>query len=107
MRRMGILAMLVLLFGFGVALADDDSGMCSVEDWRYTHTPGLRMVTIEGTTTCKEGRISIRAYDTSDGSSKFMGVDDSHVNGFIFEAHITAIYEKPASMDIKYSIEVE
>ena len=91
MRRMGILAMLVLLFGFGVALADDDSGMCSVEDWRYTHTPGLRVVTIEGTTTCKEGRISIRAYDTSDGSSKFMGVDASLVSGFIFQSHMSLL----------------
>ena len=65
------------------------------------------MVTIEGSTTCEKGRISIRAYDTSDGSSKFMGVANSTVNGYIFKALVTAIYEKPASMEIKHSIESE
>ena len=101
---MGHIATLVLLLGFGAAFADDDAGKCSVEDWRYTYTAGLLVLTIEGSATCETGRIRVRAYDTSDGTSKFMGVAQTAIEGYIFSATVFAIYKNPASMDIKYAI---
>ena len=95
----------VLVTGWGTAAAQKPATeQCNVEDWRYTHTPALRILTIEGSTTCQKGHIRIRAYDTSDGSLKFMGVADGTIKGYIFTALVTAIYEKPASMKIKYRI---
>ena len=108
MKRTAWFSALVLLSGFGVAIADDgDSGKCNVEDWRYTYTAVMQMLMIEGSTTCDKGRIRIRAYGGPDSSKTFLGVADGYIRGYIFQATINAISEQPESMEIKYSIEAE
>ena len=99
MHRTVFLATFALLVGFGVAVGAE----CKVEDWRYRYSSST--LWIEGTTTCKEGRIHIRAYDTSGEKERFIGVEDTYIEGFIFKAYLRDIQQKPSSMDIKYSID--
>ena len=101
MHRIVCFISLALVMGFGVALGAE----CKVEDWRYRHVPGLQMVWIEGTTTCDKGEIQIRAYDTSEGTPKFMGVDGTFIEGHIFQASVSDVPKNPKSMEIKYAIE--
>ena len=77
MHRILCFITLALLVGFGVAIGTE----CKVEDWRYRHVPVLKTVWIEGGTTCDKGEIRIRAYDTSEGTPKFIGVDEPSSKG--------------------------
>lgn len=52
-------------------------------------------------------RRTTRFYDTSGGDAKFLGVGSGLVKGHTFEIAVMAIYKKPTSADIKYSIEPE
>jgi len=98
---------LALLSGLAVGAAGSaHTDECSIEDWRSRHSAG-RTLWIEGATTCEKGRIRIRAYDNSDDASVFIGIAEGVVEGYIFEAYISDISEKPKSVEIKYSIEVQ
>ena len=97
---------LALLSGLAVgAVGPAQADECSIEDWRFRHSAG-RTLWIEGATTCEKGRIRIRAYDNSGDALDFIGVAEGVVEGYIFEAYINDVSEKPESVDIKYSIEV-
>ena len=101
MHRIVCFISLALVMGFGVAIGAE----CKVEDWRYRHVPGLQMLWIEGSTTCDKGEIQIRAYDTSEGTPKFMGVDGTFIEGHISRASVRDVPKNPKSMEIKYAIE--
>ncbi len=107
MNRIVRFVPLALLMGFGAGAAGEDKAAeCGVEDWRYMHVAVLQKLKIEGSITCEKGWIRIRAYDTHGDSPKFLGVAESVAEGYIFEAFVDDIAEKPESMEIKYSIEV-
>lgn len=98
-----LFAVFMALFSIGTAIAcDDHIGKCEIEAWRYTHTPMMRMLTIEGSATCNNGSANIRLFQ--DG--KFLGVAKGIIEGHALSAMAMAIYEKPKSLKIKYSIEV-
>ena len=101
MHRILCFITLALLMGFSIAIGTE----CKVEDWRYRHVPVLKTVWIEGGTTCDKGEIRIRAYDTSEGTPKFIGVDDAFIEGHIFKARVRDVPKNPKSMEIKYAIE--
>ena len=69
-----IAAMASLIWGAS-ASADD----CQVQDWRWYHTPVVNMLTIEGVTTCANGRIAMMTYDQNGETRRFLGVADSFI----------------------------
>ena len=90
----------------GAALAcDDHIGTCEVEHWRYHHTAALRILGIEGTATCHEGEVTIRAYSGTEENPDFIGVDTAYIEGHAFKSSIFAVHERPDSVFIKYSID--
>ena len=101
MHRIVCFVTLALLAGVGVAIGAD----CKLEDWRYRHVPLLKIIWIEGSTTCDKGEIRIRAYDTSEGTPRFIGVDNAFIKGHIFKARVSDVPNNPRSMEVKYVIE--
>ena len=100
MRTLLMPILFVGMVGFGTAHAcDDHFGTCEVEDWKYSHT--MNFLTVEGVTTCDKGRIRIRMYT----SGEFVGIANGFVEGHTFEAISMTVDNRPASLEIKYSIE--
>ena len=86
-----------------VATQADDS--CKVEDWRW-YVPHGDTLAIEGASNCKEGRIVIRVYAKEGDEQKFLGVADTYVEGFAFEAYVDKV-DKPNDIAIRYTIDPE
>lgn len=100
-----ILLALALGMASGGALAcDDHVGKCEIEAWRYTHTPAMRVLTIEGSASCDKGSAKIRLF-TDPEKSQFLGVADGLIEGHALNAVAFAIYEKPEALFIRYSIQ--
>ncbi len=75
---------------------------CQIEDWRGHYMELLKAVSIEGTTTCETGKITIRAYD---GNGEFIGVGKDFIEDHVFTiGPIMGILQKPRSLDIKSTI---
>ena len=90
----------------GVAIAcDDHIGLCEVEDWRYYHTEAMRMLGIEGTATCNEGELTLRAYSGTEDDPNLVGVDTTYIEGHVFKTAIFAVHARPENLFIKYSID--
>ena len=75
---------------------------CQIEDWRWRYVELLKAVSIEGTTTCETGKITIRAYD---GNGEFIGVGKDFIEDHVFKiGPIMGILQKPRSLEIKSTI---
>ena len=100
MKITSIITALAVSIGMlsGTVMAHEVPGPCVVEDWRVDDNGPH--IGIEGVTSCKSGKISIRLYD----GDKFVGVTDGYIEGYIFEDWIV---NAPAVEDprIKYFIE--
>ncbi|MCY3794811.1 MAG: hypothetical protein OXG51_10620 [Gammaproteobacteria bacterium] len=83
---------------------DDHVGKCKIEAWRYTHTPAIRLLTIEGSASCNEGTVNMRLYVGDGEKKKFLGTADGIIEGHALKAVAYAIYEKPKTLSIRYSI---
>ena len=85
MKRASACAMAgAVLLGNTIAGADDS---CRVEDWRW-YVPHGDTLAIEGASNCKEGRIVIRVYAKEGDEQKFLGVADTYLEGYAFEAYV-------------------
>ena len=102
MSRMSasVLGGAALLLATAVVRADDT---CKVEDWRW-YIPHGDTLAIEGASNCKEGRIVIRVYAKEGDEERFLGVADTYVEGFAFEAYVDKV-DKPDDVAIRYSID--
>ena len=89
-----------VLLGTTVAGADDS---CKVEDWRW-YVPHGDTLAIEGASNCKEGRIVIRVYAKEGDEQRFLGIADTYVEGYAFEAYVDKV-EKPVDIAIRYNID--
>lgn len=78
----------------------DSAGPCRIDDWRWQYESMFNMITIDGTTTCETGWITIRAYD---GDGEFFGTHTGIVMGHAFQGIIDAS-RKPSSLTIKHTI---
>jgi hypothetical protein len=95
MKGFGLsLAIMGLFATFGSAIA------CEIEDWRYQDYSGH--IKIEGAASCKDGRLSIRAYNGR--TEEFVGATTTYIRGYTFETYITNA-SAPSGLSIKYSIE--
>ena len=93
------MATVVVLASTAVFACDDHYGDCSIEAWLWRHQ--LTFLSIEGVTTCDEGRVKIRMYD----GDRFIGVADGLIRGHALEAYHLNLESKPTDFNIKYSIE--
>ena len=73
---------------------------CQIEDWRWSYKR-FKAVTVNGTSTCEEGKITIRAYDEN---GRFIGADYNAVRGYSFTMTFFNIPVSPRSLKIKYTI---
>ena len=88
-----------------LALAcDDHIGKCEIEDWKYTYTPMMQALQIDGVATCDKGEVRLRLYDGEGDAQKFVGVETAYIEGHIFKTILLPV-EKPHALSIKYSIE--
>ncbi len=100
MRTLLMPILFIGMVGFGTAHAcDDHFGNCEIEDWKYRHA--MSFLTIEGVTTCDQGSIRIRMYT----SGEFVGIADGYIEGHTFEVISMSVDKKPATLEIKYSID--
>ena len=75
---------------------------CQIEDWRWQYVELLKALSIEGTTTCETGNITIRAYD---GNGEFVGTAKGFIEEHVFTVMpIMDILRKPRSLEIKSTI---
>ena len=103
MRRLIAAATASLLCAGIVQACDDHHGACEIEDWRYVAKSGDKLM-LEGVTTCDEGRIIFRLYDGDGDAAKFLGTDDTYIEGHVFKTYASDI-PPPRTLSIKYSIE--
>ncbi len=90
------LAMVALMLATWAAPARAD---CQIEDWRWSYNI-FGSLFINGTTTCEEGGITIRAYD----GEQFIGAASTLIGGYVFDVLITEVRESPRSLKIKHTI---
>ncbi len=116
--RIFTLTLAIFLLWFGSAVADDDHdhvGECEIVGWEWSHGTIniggviiIRSVTIEGSTTCASGSITIDLYEGTGESRTFIGTADGGIRGYAFSVTKTFDIEKtPSSLSIEYSIEPE
>ena len=75
---------------------------CKIEDWRwYVSDATDDTIWLEGTTTCRKGKIAIRAYD---GDDNFLGMTQGYITGYTFKDYMDNV-RAPQSLSIRYSIE--
>ena len=99
-----ILAVLVIQSHAQSGIEKTDDTDCRIEDWRWAYNDIMKMITIEGTTSCPAGRIIIRSYTGADGSTEYLGNADGYVDGHAFTALVTSVESKPDTLSIKYSM---
>ena len=73
------------------------------EDWRW-YIPHGDTLAIKGASNCREGRIVIRVYAKEGDELRFVGVADTYVEGYAFEAFSDQVV-KPEDIAIRYSID--
>ena len=88
-----------------LAVAAEADDACTVEDWRW-YVPHGGALTIEGASNCKEGYIVIRVYAKEGEEQRFLGVADTFVEGYAFEAYVDKV-DKPDDLVIRYTIDPE
>ena len=103
--KSGMIAIAGILLASSALACDDHFGKCDLEAWRYTHTPFMQAMTIEGSTTCDTGSATIRLFSSDSGSEEFIGVAQGLIEGHALQATALGIHKKPEDLSIKYSIE--
>lgn len=105
MKRVVFCALAASLILAGGAVAHDTSpGACKVEEWRWWHTKALRVMGIEGVTTCDTGTVNLRAYDQKDGGRIFLGVGSTFIEGRIFKTTILAVEPRPSDPVVEFTV---
>ena len=114
--RIFTLTLAIFLLWFGSAVANDNHGHIGEYkivgwEWSYgTINIGgdiiIRSVTIEGSTTCVSGSITIDLYEGTGESRTFIGAADGRIRGYAFSVTVNDI-ERPKLLSIEYSIETE
>ena len=87
-----------------VASAQDRSGECELEDWRYWHSDVMSSLAVEGSVTCESGKIVLRLYGGTEENKTFLGVADAYIDGYAFTALASDIETPPDNLFLKYSI---
>jgi len=75
------------------------SNNCRIEDWRWYQVDDI--IHIDGSATCKTGKVYIRVYDESDN---YLGNDWTFIDGYTFSIAIFKINTNVISIKIKYVI---
>ena len=90
----GFSALIVACFAWtGTALA------CEVEEWNYSYrTPHL---IVFGVATCSTGEIGIRVYNDEGENRELVGVSQTYIRSYIFEAPIL-LSERPNAISVKF-----
>lgn len=97
---------ILTLFGFSIytsgvaaqAVTPDVVG-CEIEEWSFGEDMGRLF--IEGTTTCREGRLDLAVYN--DETREMIAEDFTYIMNHEFELYLNA--EVPSAMMIEYTIE--
>ncbi len=116
--RIFTLTIAIFLLWFGSAVADDDHdhvGECEIVGWEWSYGTIniggdiiIRSVTIEGSTTCVSGSITIDLYEGTGELRTFIGTVDGRIRGYAFSVTKTFDIEKTRqSLSIEYSIETD
>jgi hypothetical protein len=77
----------------------NDASSCEVEDWVYQEKADS--LYIAGSTTCREGRLTIRAYDGNTG--EFLGSNFTYITGYSFQTYMDT--RVPDRLSMRYVIE--
>ena len=96
--RLAVLTLTLVLAAFGISAGADWS--CEIEDWRYRYD-ATQTLWIEGTTTCQEGKLLLRAYDSRGEKPKFLGVGDGYIQGHVFKLYIDDVETEPSALEIR------
>ena len=99
--RLAVLTLTLVLAAFGISAGADFD--CAIEDWRYRYST-TQTLRIEGTTTCPEGRLVLRAYDSSGEKPKFLGVGKDLIQGHVFRVSIFDVETKPSALTLRVAI---
>ena len=110
------LTLAIFLLWFGSAVANDDHdhiGECKIVGWEWSHGTIniggviiIRSVTIEGSTNCVSGSITIRLYEGTGESKTFIGTADGEIRRYTFRVTMN-VSEFPEPLSIEYNIEAE
>ena len=100
MRGLAIAAALATGIASQALACDDHQGECEIEAWRPQNMMGI--LTIEGTTTCDTGGVTIRLYD----GETYLGNASGFIEGHAFSAMAFSI-PPPTDLQLKYSIDTE
>lgn len=101
MKRFVVLMIAMLMIG-NLVLAEGENEKCVLEDWR-SYEPMGGWLTFEGTTTCKNGWIYIRVYQ----SGEYKGNAEGMIEYYTFTAigHDMKLNNEP--IEIKYGVEAD
>ena len=99
--RLAVFVLLTLVLAFGISAGADFD--CAIEDWRYRYST-TQTLRIEGTTTCAEGRLVLRAYDSSGEKPKFLGVGNDLIQGHVFKVSIFDVETEPSALELRVTI---
>ena len=78
---------------------------CAIEDWRWFLSDGY--LTIEGTTTCPDGHIVVRAYSMKGGKREYVGNGADYFSGYAFDVIVGEVDDDITELSIRYTVEPE
>lgn len=107
MKRIALCALAAgMILAAPAAQAHDTSpGACQIEDWRFVSVIG-GFVSIEGVTTCTEGKMHMRLYEGEGEGRRFLGASTTYFEGHVFDAMFMDVAE-PTNPTIEYAIDEE
>ena len=77
---------------------------CKVEDWKHKYEASVEAFSIQGVSTCRDGRIYMRLYRSSEDGREFLGVAETTIEGYIFETFIDS-EEDARDVELLYEID--
>ena len=77
---------------------------CEVEDWKHKYEPSVQAFLIQGVSSCRDGRLYMRLYRSSEDGREFLGVAETSIRGYIFETYIDS-EEDARGVEILYEID--
>ena len=94
-----LMGFLVYTGGVAAQAVTPDVVGCEIEEWSFGEDLGRLF--IEGTTTCREGRLDLTVYN--DDTREMIAEDFTYIMNHEFELYLNA--EVPNAMMIEYTIE--